>query len=546
MNRVLLCEKGQRPNIGFFLSIIGILIWVVFIIQYRIWWVGPEHHFGLFQALPLYFWLGVAFHLSGILFSMNRRSDYLFLLQIIFLNLMIWGTPVFIEPNARILDSWQWMGTTKTIIESGHIQFNSDPTHFYLQWPGSFVFNSMLLELTSIDPLIFLQIYPLISSTLFILTYYVMIKKLVSSVIIQRYTILLIILLNLWLQFHFSPQAFALMFLPLFILSINKSGIKWILVSILFIIALIISHPTSTVFLLAIIFCQLSISIFLQLKRNDEKSEKHRKHLKVNFMILTSILLIIISMLYIGSNNFERLLDFNKFYDTMISVISSRVQSLPSITRMIILSIMLIPVISAILIYRKNEKNMFIFSLGWILGCTIPLFWDFTMGGGGHHDRVLMFAFILIPLLLTTYIWSINNEKQRNMVLAIILLLAIVGTFTLYTNENGVIVSDSNLATAQFIMENDNGREVFSVNLRSIYVTDTEINHKGYIHYTSTPGQYIESDSMVIFDNYSMSLSTSSSIYITESIDYYGYGDTHKIYNNNKFTVYLTKERMGE
>lgn len=534
--------KENRHYLGIILSFIGILIWGVSILTFKIWWVDPKYELGLFQALPVYFWLAISLHLIGTLIGIESKKSSTFIFQIIILNLMIWGTPIFIEPNARILDAWTWLGTTETILNSGHIYVNSSPTHFYLQWPGSFVFNAILLNLTQVSPTLYLQYYPLLATTIFILGYYLWIKNIIKNKAVRRFSIILFIFLNVWLQFHFSPQAFGLMLLPLILLTISKRGLAWKIVLLLLFTSLLLSHPTTTLFLLIIVFCYTILKMWLTLRwRDEERNKSNKKRRLLSFIsILSGCLIISILVLYLSSGNFERLFDFDKLIRTLSSIISSRVQHLSSIIRIVVILLTLLPAVLAIVYYKRNRDPMFAFTGGWLIGCTIPLFADLTMGGGGFHDRSLMFAYLIIPLLVIQFIWTIKDKRYKHIVLTIIILLSIIGTYTLYSNENGAIVSDSCISTTVFFIDGNFNNSIFGDHLNTIFAYNPETDYDSLAYYTS-PGRRLPNNALIVIDEYTLSSNRPSGENMRRIIQLMDSEDFNRIYSNNNFQVYLVK-----
>ena len=531
--------KENQDKLGFVLSFTGILIWTVSILTFKIWWIEPEYNLGLFQALPPYFWLAISLHIVGTLIGIESKKSYVFIFQIIILNLMIWGTASIIEPNARILDSWSRLGSVETILSSGHVIVNSSPTHFYLQWPGSFVFNAIFLSLTGMSSQFFLQYYPLFATTIFILGYYLWIRNIIENVAIRRFSIILFIFLNLWLQFHLSPQAFGLMLLPLVLLAIGKNGLTWKIVLLLLFTSLILSHPTTTLFLLMIILCYMGLKIiFTSSKGNKEEHEANKKKRLMHIAILSGSFLTMILVLYFSSNNFERLLDLDRLIKTLSFILSARSQNPSSTIRIVIIALTLFAATLTILYYRKLKDKMFIFGAGWLMGCAAPLLWDLTMGGGGFHDRSLMFAYLIIPVLVIQFVWMFKDKKIKHIALTLIILLSVIGTYTLYSNENGAIVSDSCISTAVFLADGDFNNSIYGDHLNTIFAFNPEIDYDGLFYYTS-PGRILPNGSLVVIDEYTLSSYSSGGenmqriLLLTESEDY------NKIYSNNNFQVSL-------
>jgi hypothetical protein len=535
--------KKELSLISISLSVIGILIWLFLILTTRIWWVDPGNELGLFQVIPFYFWIALFLQIAGIFTGIKINNGYLFFFQIIFINLMVWGTPALIEPNARIMDSWQWLGTSKTIMDSGNIIVNNSNTHFYLQWPGSFIFNAVSMKITSINPLLYLQYYPLFTSTVFIFFYYLWIRTLTDNVCIRRYSIILFIFLNLWLQFHLSPQAFGLMLLPLILIVIRKKGFAWRLVLAILVIALIVSHPTTVLFLFMIIICLELIKLFTGFRNKDEvRSNQVKKISVISIMIIAFCSIIIVGVILLTPGNISKLIDVDRSYRIVNSIFSSRIQNPSSIIRACIFMGASVLVLITLFINKNHNNKCFKFSMGWFVGCCIPILWDITVAEGHFHDRSLMFAYMLMPLLLVQFFWFYKSmDKFKHIAVSLFIVISLFGTYTLYSNENSAIVPDSNLAAARHIIEYQNDTTIYSSKMVTVYAYDSEAEHLNFIGYTGT-GREIEENSTVIFDKYTTSEHTSNAKYFSESLERYESEKHNRIYDNNKFVIFITGE----
>jgi hypothetical protein len=123
-----------KHKCGILFSFVGFAFWVFLVLTTRIWWSGPEYSFGLFQVLPIWFWIALFFQVAGLLLTLDSKSLILFLVQISFLNLIVLGTAVLVEPNARVNDTWMHAGTLNTIMNSGRIHIQDANAYWYLQY----------------------------------------------------------------------------------------------------------------------------------------------------------------------------------------------------------------------------------------------------------------------------------------------------------------------------------------------------------------------------------------------------------------------------
>ena len=66
-------NKLINTRLSLLLTIIGIIIWIYMILTTQIWWVPQRYEFGLFQILPIWFWISFFFILLGILLPIKQR-----------------------------------------------------------------------------------------------------------------------------------------------------------------------------------------------------------------------------------------------------------------------------------------------------------------------------------------------------------------------------------------------------------------------------------------------------------------------------------------
>jgi hypothetical protein len=101
--------------------------------------------------------------------------------------------------------------------------------------------------------------------------FYVWARHLIPNEIAQKLSVVLLLLLNVWLRFHFNPQAFGLILLPMLLISFMKEGRTWSAVSVILTIALVLFHPISPAFVLLLLGVEFVILRILGRKPNSRR-----------------------------------------------------------------------------------------------------------------------------------------------------------------------------------------------------------------------------------------------------------------------------------
>jgi hypothetical protein len=492
-----------RYRISILLSAVGFSLWLYVIVSTSVWWIDTSYEFGLFQQLPVFYWIGLLVYVGGVLLLFDNRSQRIFLCQILVLGIMIWGTPVFVENNARITDSWWHLGTAKTILDSGRITVNNAATHEYLEWPGSFVFSSIVLSVSGLPPELYMRIFPLFSSTIFVLVYYVCVQKIVENKIVQKLSIMALFFLNLWLEFHLSPQAFGLMLFPLMLVSLMKGTTHWNLIALVLFFSLVISHPLSPFFMILFSVTTTALSYV----------QKKKTNLHVVFFLILSWLG---WFMFNATQSFSltvlqaatSILNFEEVRGTTEALVTARASYVPSLTRLVTIACTMAVALLYIISSRKQEPaRKFTLYVGWILAFFLFFSYDLIFNYSTLQDRAFMFVFLLIPILVAEFAWKLANARiDIRIVAAMLLLLLLPNLLTLYYNERALIVSDSNIKMVLHLNNyfSQGGLYVYgSGHLDVIFAFNNSYNYLTLYY----QGNKLPVDSFIVFDEFTMQTS---------------------------------------
>ena len=528
-------NSHTRYRIGILVSVIGFSLWLYVISSTTVSWIDTSYEFGLFQQLPVFYGISLLTFVAGILLLLEHQSKGIFLLQIVVLGMMIWGTPVFVENNARSTDTWWHLGTTKTILDSGRITVNSSATHKYLEWPGSFVFSSIVISVLGLPPESYIRIFPLLSSTVLILAYYVWIQKIVENKIVQKLSIIALFFLNLWLQFHASPQGFGLMLFPLVLTGLMNTTIKWRLIAVVLYLSLVISHPLTPFFIVLLSIAEI---VLLSMRK------KVTKPVVVFFLISVWLAWFVFN----ASWSFDiRILEvstgiqnFGETLGTTKALVETKTSYVPSLIRLITIACAMAVAILYIFRSRKQEcTRRFPLYAGWIISFFLFFSYDLILYSS-LQDRAFMFAFLLVPPLLVESAWKLTNVRiDMRITAGILLLLLFPNLLTLYYSENLSIVSDSNIEMVLHLNKYFSQGAVYGIKRCDvIYAFNTSYDYASLYYQRNK----LPVNSFIVFDEFTMqtpgALGGSNMRYFynicSERIG------ANLLYSSDKFQVYYT------
>lgn len=413
-------------------------------------WIDPTYELGLFQALPIWFWIGLLLEIGAILISL-QGNESLFVLQLLSINLMIWGTPVFVEPNARIVDTWQLLGTASTILRGGTMVVSNLPAHFYLQYPSSFIVGAEIIQLSGLTPPAFADVFPIIASSVFVIIYYAWAKNLVASTTQARLIALTFLLLDVWLSFHFSPQAFALMMLPLVLMSLQKMDRKWTAIGMFVFLSAVTYHPTTTLMIVAILGFQCAILVVLH-------KQEHGLNTMVLLFAAAWIGWYLLSsttayMQYPLTNGLANLIRIY-LYGFEAQAQLGRAVWLIAPTIRLATEVFLFAIAGLFLFHNRRRFELLARNLGWLFACLGIAAADLAVFSGSFGNRSLMLASFVLPVMLVTFAWQdLSQRRIRRIVQAVAIVLLILNVSTLYYYESYNVISDSNLQTSKFLSE---------------------------------------------------------------------------------------------
>jgi hypothetical protein len=441
---------ARRKIIGATLTLIGIILWLYVIASFRVWTVHPDNIYGLYEVVPIWFWIGIFSLLSGMIIMIDCAPRYFFLFQLILLNFMVWITPVFIEPNARVTDTWVHFSNTQMILETASIPSRNYNT--YLAWPGSFVYHASFILLSGISPMTYMKYFPILSSAVFLFGYYLLVKHLVKGKQLFRIALIYSVLLNVWLQFHCSPQAVGLMLFPLVLFTILfKRTWRWFLVLTILLGVLLITHPTTSLFLFAIIISIFTLQFILKFKDKTKRKLSNQQIFILMLVVSTTVVVGYMFFGYGGSSLITRE-SISQLPDSIVKILKRRMTDPASTIRLVTFGLYLVFSVLGLYLIRKSRKSFSIL-FGWIAGAILAFLADLSTSGAHFHNRALFYLYFVLPLIFFIFLYKVKTPKWIKQGLVVgMLLLSILCVSTTYYIENEAIISDSNISTSVFVI----------------------------------------------------------------------------------------------
>jgi hypothetical protein len=227
---------------------------------------------GLIQVLPPVFWVGFAMCLTAAVRAMNRGSEGAFLATSCLLFVLIWSIPVFALENPYYGDAYIHSLGAQSIIELGHIPLPNDLPALDLTYarnmPGYFMTLASLVMVSGFDWWPVMKFYPILSSAITFVGAAVFLRRVAGAK--YRFALVLIVLGDVYFQFHVSPQSFGFFIALLIFLTMehHEDG-RWRILSVLLFSGLVISHPTSTFIVLAVVGLALILGLLGRKHNNN-------------------------------------------------------------------------------------------------------------------------------------------------------------------------------------------------------------------------------------------------------------------------------------
>jgi hypothetical protein len=397
--------------------------------------IDPTSSFGLLPNLGLFFLFSLVLITTSLLLQVSQKRELYFVLCLVILALVLWGTPLLVEQNPGSADAWLYGFLTLHFQQYG-VNFSAAFTNAqfeYLGFPGSFGFFSNLLSISGMDILTFIKTVPfvLIPATVFLV--YCLFSSLIRNKEIVRLSAVVFVLADVYLHFHLSPEAVGLLLLltALILLCGRHPRASQLRVTSLFIVTavtLAATHPTNMLTLILILFF-VAISLYFFDKR------KARTYAS---LLLISIFSFLLVFAYASYTWFKAIVSISLLKAIVAQTASistgSPLLSLPQNIRTFVLIIGLALSVAYIGygFYKKKNPHMLVAIVatsGVLLAVTafIPI---------GAGERAYQLAFLAISVSVSSVL--LNNRlalKQYRPAFKALPILLLITTSTIYVYE---------------------------------------------------------------------------------------------------------------
>ena len=481
-------ENPRLSRLLFILTFLGFSISILSSAGVQVVWIPLENQFGLLQVLPWQFWLGFSICVLSILLGIRIDTKGVFLTKAILLFAMIWGISAFFEENASVWDSYYHFSTTMEVVRTGYIP-SFDPNLYTVNWPGAFIFMAESKMVPDIDPHVYMRFFPPLVAALTLAATYLFLRNYISG-ISTRVAVVVMMFLNVWFQFHTSPQAIGFLLGILTLLSIQRREVEWKILGIVFFAALAISHATTMFAVVATLVCAYFIQRISFWGMEIESKMRTFSNPAILFTVLA------LSWLFfnaLGSSTTlvralqTQLAQIFLFEERVGGIISARatenIYPIPPNIRMIAIGIfvaislmfLLYTILSRILSKRSTEKT----GTGVFLAIPISFFivsfllaaGDILTFGGQFYDRNILAIALISPIFAIGVASLLDHEKRTSgkkkrrkeksrgrrlgmIFIACISIIAFANFTTVFYQENFYIVSDASFSARGFLDDN--------------------------------------------------------------------------------------------
>ena len=222
----------------------------------------PDPYFHV-KITPVIYWIGFCLTIFvTLLIVFSKKAGHgrygLGLFSVMLLSVYVYDIPRLFYVNPIYTDTYLFVGELLYTLRSGHVGWG----HSY-GTPGLALFSSQFSLITGIDHIIVAEILPLIMPLIIVFFIYV-----IAQLFVDKRTALLACLVYIsmnWMGFAFNRQSFALL-LQMFVyygifrvFSRRVVSLSWYTAILLSYIALVVSHPLSSLIMVAAPVCLVAL-----------------------------------------------------------------------------------------------------------------------------------------------------------------------------------------------------------------------------------------------------------------------------------------------
>ena len=419
--------------------------------------------FGLLELLPWTYWVGMLLMGLAVFLAIRGGRNGLFAVAGALFFAALAGTPVLFEPNPPIWDAYIHLAEAQNIGLDGRLP--AGLVEYSANWPGFFLTAWMASSAIGGAPLELLSLFPFLMGGLTFLALFVFLRSFFSPATAAIGSVLGS-LLNVWAQFHLSPQSVGLILAFLVLATVWRRKTPFRIAAAVLFVGLVVSHPTSTILILGVIIADVALTYLLRIRRSGvpfpgkrEKGFAYSPALAYGAVWVawlffqaagsaqaaeTALLTEIGNILQVPEQTLN-LATARSLENLFVLAPLVRLGTLASFG--------IIAVIGLIVLTRR-EKSRRIAQFFWAALGSLVLFVlaDILFFGGALYDRGLMVFALLTPVLGVAGLAALRLRKPiRQAILALFLLISLAAASTVYYQEAFYFVPDRAVAVSGFL-----------------------------------------------------------------------------------------------
>jgi len=420
--------------------------------------------FGLLQMLPVAYWFGLLMMGLGILVALRSSSEAAILATGVLFFAAFAGTSVLFEPNPPIWDSYMHYREAQFIGTTGDVP--SEPDRYATNWPGFFLITWFVSQVGAIAPMAYLNTYPFLAGGLTFLALFLFLRSLFPLPLASAGSVIGS-LLNVWAQYHVSPQSFGLVLFLLVLASAWKKSVPWRTANAILFVGLVVTHPTSILLLLSVLGVDLALTYCRRLPAVMAGTPPPAEG-RFAFTPIASYAIIWLGWLFFQARGSSQIAEtvvltrmgaILRLPEQTANIATARavenVWTWAPLIRLAVLALfVLIGLISLILLWREARRRRIAqFLASFLVGAVFFALVDVFAFRGQFYDRSLMLYALLAPSVGLCAVAAVRGipKPVRAVVPVVLLGAAMLATSTVYYQEALYFVSDEARSLTQFL-----------------------------------------------------------------------------------------------
>jgi hypothetical protein len=337
----------------------------------------------------------------------------------------------------------------RTVLAQGIFTYSAN-------YPGLFVVGSTYYLFASPDVLDFLQLWPLFVSALTLLSLYLFVRTYLPGWD-HRVAFLISCFGNVWVQYQYSPQSLGLVIGLLVFVFLEKDGFRWMLLALAAFIYVVISHPTTTFFIVAGLIVR---EIVVVIKNRREIGESRERSWPI-----FAFLLVWLGWLFTGAREYSGFL-WETIYSRIayIFVVTQTTQeavgqrtagnifALGPYLRLALLGALMLFLALALAnwLFSRRRRTLpgGLLALSLVPIIVIPL--DLVLLQGSVYDRGFLYFALAAPILITLLYFR-RWTPWKKLVAILLVLVTITCCASTFYQESLYVVSNRSIEMSEFL-----------------------------------------------------------------------------------------------